>query len=90
MLPWMASSRLQVVITEKLFLLNLLVRLPSVVLFSFNYKNPATMIFIMLYFVIAHLSLVFCEAMELAYAIVGKPFRYPIVGVDCPALEIAA
>jgi|GEM_PF-6144306 len=90
MLPWMASSRLQAVTTEKLFLLNLLVRFLSVVLFSFNYKNPVTWIFIMLYFVTAHLYLVFCEAMELAYTIVGKPFRYLIVWVGCLALEIAA
>ena len=86
----LADCHLRQTLSGSLWAGGLLVLFSSIVLFFFDYQNPATWVFIILYFITVHAYLVLCGAIGLAYAIAGKSFRYPIVGVDYQALEAAA
>lgn len=82
----LADCHLRQTLAGSLWAGGLLVIFSSIVFFVSDYQNPATWVFIILYFITVHAYLVLCGALGLSRAIAGQPFRFPVVGVDCAAL----
>lgn len=82
----LALCHLRQALSGSLWALGLLVGLNGLALFLGGPDIPATWVFVLLYFATVHSSLVLCGMLGLARAMNGQPYRYPVVGVDCPGL----
>ena len=89
-LPPLAACHLRQALAGTLWAFGLLVGLNGLALYLGGPEVPATWVFVLLYFATVHSALVLFGMFGLARAMAGQPYRYPVVGVDCPGSEIAA
>lgn len=84
-LPALARCHLSQTVSASWWALGMLVGFNGFVLWWFGVEVPATWLFVLLYFLTIHSSLVLFGMLGLARAMAGEIYRFPVVGVDCPA-----
>lgn len=55
----------------------------ALIFFLGGYRQPATWVIIILYFITCHATLVLFGILGLARAMAGKPYVYPLIGRPC-------
>jgi len=83
-LPSLARCHLRQALSGSLWAGGLLFGFNGLVIWWLGYDVPATWLFVMLYFITFHSSLVLFGILGLARAMAGRTYRYPVVGLDCP------
>lgn len=83
-LPALARCHLRQTFSASWWAMGMLVGFNGLVLWWFGVEVPATWLFVLLYFLTVHSSLVLFGMLGLARAMVGENYRFPVVGVDCP------
>ena len=86
-LPQLARCHLRQALSASLWAIGLLVGFNGLVIWWLGHDVPATWLFVLLYFVTIHSSLVLFGLLGLAQALAGRPYRYPVVGLACPEEE---
>jgi len=86
--PPLAVSHLAQTVTASVWAGVLLVLANGTILALGGYQATHTWIIVILYFTLAHASLVVCGAVGLARALAGQCWRFPLIGrplpADCP------
>jgi hypothetical protein len=82
-LPALARCHLRQAISASLWAAGMLVGFNGLVLWWLGVEVPAAWLFVLLYFVTIHSSLVLFGMLGLARAMVGENYRFPVVGLDC-------
>jgi hypothetical protein len=83
--PPLAAAHLSQTLSASLWAGLLLVIANLLILALGGYQAAHTWIILILYFTLAHSSLVLCGAVGLARALAGQCWRYPLVGRPLPA-----
>lgn len=82
----LARCHLQQTLFASLWAGVLLVAANGVILLLGGYDAAYTWVVIVLYFTVAHTTLVILGTLGLAKAMAGKPYEYPVVGRKCHGL----
>ncbi len=86
-LPALARCHLRQTVSASLWALGMLVGFNGLVIWWFGAEVPATWLFVLLYFLTVHSSLVLFGMLGLARAMGGDVYRFPVVGVDCVGMQ---
>jgi len=82
--PPLAASHLSQTLSASLWAGVLLVLINLLILAMGGYQTAHTWIVLILYFTLAHSTLVVCGAIGLSKALAGQCWRYPLVGRPLP------
>jgi len=83
--PPLAAAHLSQTLSASLWAGVLLVVANLAIVALGGYRGAHTWVIVILYFTVAHSSLVVCGAVGLARALAGQCWRYPLVGRPLPA-----
>lgn len=83
--PPLAAAHLRQTLVASLWAGGLLVIVNGLILLLGGYQGAATWTLVILYFTLAHSSLVMLGILGLAKALAGQCFRFPLVGPPLPA-----
>jgi hypothetical protein len=83
--PPLAAAHLSQTISASLWAGVLLVFANLVIIALGGYRGAHTWVIVILYFTVAHSSLVLCGALGLSRALAGQCWRFPLVGRPLPA-----
>jgi hypothetical protein len=79
----LARCHLRQALSGSLWALGMLIGFNGLILWWIGIEVPAAWLFVLLYFLTIHSSLVLFGMYGLSQAMAGKTFRYPVVGLDC-------
>jgi hypothetical protein len=83
--PPLAAAHLSQTVSASLWAGVLLVIANLAILVLGGYRGAHTWVIVILYFTLAHSSLVLCGALGLSRALAGQCWRYPLLGRPLPA-----
>jgi len=79
----LARCHLRQALSGSIWAAAMLVGFNGLVLWWLGIDVPAAWLFVLLYFITIHSSLVMFGILGLARAMAGKNYRFPVVGLDC-------
>lgn len=85
--PPLARCHLDQTLFASLWGAVLLLVVNGLILFLGGYDAPYTWVVLVLYFSTCHTTLVMLGVIGLAKAMAGKPYRFPLIGRPCAALD---
>lgn len=82
--PPLAANHLIQTLSASLWAGIFLILINLLILLMGGYDGPYTWVILILYFTIAHSTLILLGAVGLSKAMAGQPWRYPLIGVSRP------